>query len=71
MNAITRSDPSKEMEELQNRLSNFFGRTPARMGDACGLFLSNVVPLEERGRRDRSGSIGTPFHVPVNRRWIA
>ena len=33
MNAITRSHPSKEMEELQNRLSSFFGRTPARMGD--------------------------------------
>jgi HSP20 family molecular chaperone IbpA len=33
MNAIARSDPSKEMEELQNRLSSFFGRTPARMGD--------------------------------------
>ena len=34
MNVATRWDPSREMEELQNRLSNFFGRTPARLGDA-------------------------------------
>ena len=34
MNGVTRWDPSREMEELQNRLSNFFGRTPARLGDA-------------------------------------
>ena len=33
MNVVTRWDPSREMEELQNRLSNFFGRTPARLGD--------------------------------------
>lgn len=33
MNAITRWDPMKEMEDLQNRLSNLFGRTPARLGD--------------------------------------
>ena len=31
MNAITRWDPFKEMEELQNRLSNLLGRTPARL----------------------------------------
>ena len=34
MNAITRWDPRKEMEELQNRLSNLLGRTSARLGDA-------------------------------------
>ena len=33
MNAITRWDPLKEMEELQNRLSNLFSRFPTRMGD--------------------------------------
>ena len=33
MNVVTRWDPSREMEELQNRLPNFFGRTPARLGD--------------------------------------
>ena len=33
MNAITRWDPVKDMEELHNRLSNLFGRTPARLGD--------------------------------------
>ena len=30
MNALTRWDPFKEMNELQNRLSTFFGRTPVR-----------------------------------------
>ena len=34
MNALTRWDPFKEMQELQNRLSNLFGRTPMRRGDA-------------------------------------
>jgi HSP20 family protein len=33
MNAITRWDPVKEMEEMHNRLSNLFGRTPARLGE--------------------------------------
>jgi HSP20 family protein len=30
MNALTRWDPFKEMQELQSRLSSFFGRTPMR-----------------------------------------
>jgi HSP20 family protein len=33
MNTLTRWDPFKEMQELQNRLSGFFGRTPMRRGD--------------------------------------
>jgi HSP20 family protein len=34
MNALTRWDPFKEMQEMQHRLSNLFGRTPMRRGDA-------------------------------------
>ena len=34
MNVATRWNPSREMEELQNQLSNLYGRTPARLGDA-------------------------------------
>src|SRR2546422_7343368 len=30
MNAITRWDPFKELDELQNRLSTLFGRAPIR-----------------------------------------
>ena len=30
MNAITRWDPVREMEDFSNRLSSFFGRTPVR-----------------------------------------
>ena len=34
MNALTRWDPFKEMQEMQHRLSNLFGRAPMRRGDA-------------------------------------
>src|SRR2546427_12859059 len=30
MNAVTRWDPFKELDELQNRLSTLFGRAPIR-----------------------------------------
>ncbi len=33
MNALTRWDSFKEMEDLQNRLSSLFGRAPARQPD--------------------------------------
>jgi HSP20 family protein len=33
MSALTRWDPFKEMEELQNRLSGFFSRVPLRRGN--------------------------------------
>ena len=33
MNTITSWRPLKEMEELQNRLSDLFSRFPTRMGD--------------------------------------
>ena len=34
MNAITRWDPFKELDELQNRLSTLFGRAPIRKNGA-------------------------------------
>ena len=34
MNALTRWDPFKEMEETQNRLARIFGLTPARVGNS-------------------------------------
>jgi hypothetical protein len=33
MNALTRWDPFKEMEDLQSRFAGLFGLTPARTGD--------------------------------------
>ena len=33
MNAVTRWDPFKEMDDLQNRLAKFFGLTPARVAN--------------------------------------
>jgi HSP20 family protein len=30
MNALTRFDPAREVDELQNRLARFFGLAPAR-----------------------------------------
>jgi HSP20 family protein len=34
MNALTRWDPFKEMEETQNRLARFLGLSPARAGNS-------------------------------------
>lgn len=33
MNAVVRWDPFKEMEEIQNRLSKYFGMGPTRLAD--------------------------------------
>lgn len=33
MNTLTRWDPFKEMQDVQNRLSNLFGRSPMKRGD--------------------------------------
>lgn len=40
MNALTRWEPLKEMEELQNRLSRFFGLTPSRLANASQEFMT-------------------------------
>ena len=46
MNALTRWDPFKEMEETQNRLARFFGLTPARLpnGDRESMTITEWAP---------------------------
>jgi len=61
MNTITRWDPMKEMEDLQNRLSNLFGRTPARLGDGKeeSITVAEWAPLVDITEDDK----GQPFEV--------
>ena len=40
MNALTRWNPFKEMEDLENRLSTFFGRAPVRRGNGEEEFIT-------------------------------
>jgi len=46
MNALTRWDPFKEMEETQNRLARIFGLTPARLpnGDKESMTIAEWAP---------------------------
>jgi HSP20 family protein len=55
MNAITRWDPVKEMEELHNRLSNLFGRTPAQLGDGKeeSISVAEWAPLVDSTEVDK------------------
>ena len=61
MNAITRWDPMKEMEDLQNRLSNLFGRTPARLGDGKeeSITVAEWAPLVDITEDDKEYTIKT------------
>ncbi len=61
MNAITRWDPLKEMEEVQNRLSNLFARTPARLGDAKeeSITVAEWAPLVDITEDDKEYVIKT------------
>ena len=61
MNVITRWDPSKEMEELQNRLSNLFGRTPARLaeGKEESITVAEWAPLVDITEDDKEYIIKT------------
>jgi HSP20 family protein len=46
MNPITRWDPFKEMEELQNRMATFFGRAPVRKeADKEAMTRADWAPL--------------------------
>ena len=55
MNAITRWDPVKEMEEMQNRLATFFGRAPVRKnGDRDEpLTVAEWAPLVDISEDDK------------------
>ena len=61
MNAITRWDPVKEMEELHNRLSNLFGRTPARLGEGKeeSITVAEWAPLVDITEDDQEYIIKT------------
>jgi HSP20 family protein len=55
MNTITSWRPLKEMEELQNRLSNLFSRFPTRMGDGKEESISTAewAPLVDITEDDK------------------
>jgi HSP20 family protein len=61
MNAITRWDPVKEMEELHNRLPNLFGRTPARLGEGKeeSITVAEWAPLVDITEDDKEYIIKT------------
>jgi HSP20 family protein len=61
MNAITRWDPVKEMEEMHNRLSNLFGRTPARLGEGKeeSIAVAEWAPLVDITEDDKEYIIKT------------
>src|SRR6266700_2609529 len=40
MNTLTKWNPFKEMEDLQNRLSTLFGRAPVRRGNGEEEFIT-------------------------------
>jgi len=61
MNAMTPWDPVKEMEELHNRLSNLFGRTPARLGEGKeeSITVAEWAPLVDITEDDKEYIIKT------------
>src|SRR6202163_1575229 len=61
MNVITRWDPSREMEEMHNRLSNLFGRTPARLGEGKeeSITVAEWAPLVDITEDDKEYIIKT------------
>jgi HSP20 family protein len=52
MNAITRWDPFKELEDMQNRLNTMFGRAPVRKGGDKEEALT-VAPLVDITEDDK------------------
>jgi HSP20 family protein len=61
MNAITRWDPFTEMEEMQKRLSNLFGRAPTRVGDSRqeSITVAEWAPLVDIIEDDKEYIIKT------------
>src|SRR5881396_1631734 len=54
MNTLTRWEPFREMEDLQNRLSTLFGRTPMRRGNGKeSITLPEWTPLADITEDDR------------------
>jgi len=55
MNAVTRWDPFKEMEESQNRLARIFGLTPARLpnGGKESMTITEWAPSVDISEDDK------------------
>ena len=55
MNALTRWDPFKEMEDAQNRLASFFGLSPARLtnGEKEAITVTDWSPAVEITEDDK------------------
>jgi HSP20 family protein len=54
MNTLTRWEPFREMEDVQNRLSTLFGRTPVRRGNGKeSITLPEWTPLADITEDDR------------------
>jgi HSP20 family protein len=55
MNALTRWDPFKEMEDAQNRLARFFGLSPARLtnGEKEAMTVTEWSPAVEITEDDK------------------
>ena len=55
MNALTRWNPFEELDELQNRLSTFFGRAPVRRqnGEQENMTVAQWAPLVDITEDDK------------------
>ena len=53
MNALTKWNPFRELEEIQNRLSSLFGRTPVRGLGEEAMTVSEWTPLVDITEDDK------------------
>jgi HSP20 family protein len=53
MNALTKWNPFRELEEMQNRLSSLFGRTPVRGFGEEAMTVSEWTPLVDITEDDK------------------
>jgi HSP20 family protein len=53
MNALTRWNPFRELEDIQNRLSSLFGRTPLRGLGEEAITVSEWTPLVDISEDDK------------------
>ena len=53
MNALTKWSPFRELEDLQNRLSSLFGRTPVRGLGEEAMTVSEWTPLVDIAEDDQ------------------
>ena len=53
MNALTKWNPFRELEEMQNRLSSLFGRTPVRGPGEEAMTVSEWTPLVDITEDDK------------------